>query len=92
MKHPEHLKNFMDSMRPPAPGLEDLSPRLGEVKAKTLIIWGRDDRFVPLDNGLKFLWGIPDAELHIFSKCGHWAQYEHAEEFNQLVLDFLARA
>jgi 2,6-dioxo-6-phenylhexa-3-enoate hydrolase len=91
MKHPEHLKNFIESMVPPAPGLTDLSSRLSEIKAKTLIIWGRDDRFVPLDHGLKYLWGIPNAELHVFSKCGHWAQYEHADEFNQLVLDFLAR-
>lgn len=91
MEHPEHLENFMESMTPPSPGLTDLSSRLNEIKAKTLIIWGRDDRFVPLDHGLKFLWGIPDSQLHIFSKCGHWAQYEHADEFNQLVLDFLAR-
>jgi len=28
--------------------------------------------------------------MHIFSHCGHWAQVEHAHEFNHLVLDFLA--
>jgi len=25
----------------------------------------------------------------VFSKCGHWAQWEHADEFNRLVIDFL---
>jgi len=27
--------------------------------------------------------------LHIFSRCGHWAQWEHADKFNRMVLDFL---
>jgi pimeloyl-ACP methyl ester carboxylesterase len=27
--------------------------------------------------------------MHIFTKCGHWAQVEHAAAFNRLVLDFL---
>jgi pimeloyl-ACP methyl ester carboxylesterase len=57
-----------------------------------LVIWGRDDRFVPLDNGLKAVWGIPDADLVVFSRCGHWAQWEHADKFNGLALDFLRRA
>lgn len=90
MRSKEHLENFVKSAANPAAVLSDFSPRLHEVKAKTLITWGRDDRFVPLDHGLKFLWGIPDARLHVFSRCGHWAQWEHADAFNRLVLDFLA--
>lgn len=84
MQHPEHLENFVKHST-----ISDLSPRLGEIQAKTLIVWGRDDRFVPLDHALKFLWGIPDAHLHVFSHCGHWCQFEHADEFNRLVMDFL---
>ena len=70
----------------------DFSPRLGEIRAQTLIVWGRNDRFVPMDAGLRLLAGINGSELHIYRDCGHWAQWEHAESFNQLVLDFLARA
>lgn len=86
LDHPEHL----DARKKSRGGLEDLTPELSKIKAQTLVIWGRDDRFVPLDHALKFLWTIPDAHLHVFSKCGHWAQYEKADEFNRLVLDFLA--
>jgi len=82
-----HLKNFTTSI---AKGmLADLSPHFSKIQAKTLITWGRDDRFLPLDHGLKMVFGIPDARLHVFSKCGHWAQWEHAEPFNRLVIDFL---
>ena len=52
----------------------------------------RIGRQQPLDIGLRVIWGIPNAEMHIFNQCGHWAQWEHAETFNQMVKDFLARA
>ena len=73
------------------PPWRDFTQELGKVKAKSLVIWGRDDRVVPFDGCLGFLWALPDAELHVFSKCGHWAQFEHPQEFNSLVLNFLAQ-
>ncbi|MFA7679691.1 MAG: alpha/beta fold hydrolase [Pigmentiphaga sp.] len=84
-----HLKNMVKTIENGQGMQIDLSPRLGEIKAKTLCAWGRDDRFVPLDHGLKVVWGMPDARLHVFSQCGHWAQWEHADAFNRLVIDFL---
>ncbi len=88
----DHLENFVKSLQVNPKQFSDYSARLPEIKAKTLVIWGRDDRFVPLDIGLRVIWGIPNAEMHIFNQCGHWAQWEHAETFNQMVKDFLARA
>ena len=90
MARPEHLKNFVESFaRNPATLLQDLTPRLGEIPHPSLVVWGRDDRFVPLDHGLKLVWGLRDARLHVFGQCGHWAQWEHADAFNRLVIDFL---
>ncbi|MGI1669910.1 MAG: alpha/beta fold hydrolase [Neptuniibacter sp.] len=85
----EHLKNFVKSIDANPKQFPDFGTRLGEISAETLVIWGRDDRFVPMDIGLKLIRGIPNAQLHIFNKCGHWAQYEHADRFNRMVLDFL---
>ncbi len=68
---------------------ENLGPDLPRLKAKFLAIWGMDDRFGALDVGLQMTRIIPDARMHIFTKCGHWAQVEHAAEFNRVVLDFL---
>ncbi len=59
------------------------------MKAKLLAVWGMDDRFGALDVGLQLTRIVPDAQMHIFTKCGHWAQVEHADAFNRLVLDFL---
>jgi pimeloyl-ACP methyl ester carboxylesterase len=68
---------------------ENLGPDLPKLKAKLLTIWGMDDRFGAIDVGLQITRLVPDARMHIFTKCGHWAQVEHAEEFNRVVLDFL---
>jgi len=85
----DHLENFVKSLAANPKQFTDYGPRLSEITAPALVIWGRDDRFVPMDVGLRLIWGMPNAELHIFNKCGHWAQWEHADKFNRMVLDFL---
>ncbi|WP_082797329.1 alpha/beta fold hydrolase [Neobacillus drentensis] len=87
----EHLRNFIKSreLAPPDGLFTDITPRIKEIQAKSLVIWGRDDRFVSLDHALKLIWELPDARLHIFAQCGHWAQWEKADEFNRLLADFL---
>jgi 2-hydroxy-6-oxonona-2,4-dienedioate hydrolase len=87
----EHLENFVRSSEASPRQFPDVGHRLGEIAAPTLVVWGRDDRFVPLDVGLRLVAGLQDAELHVFSKCGHWAQWEHAAKFNALMLQFLGR-
>ena len=89
MQQKHHLENFVESLDKNPRQFPDHSSRLSEISAKTLITWGRDDRFVPLDSGLRLLWGLQNADMHVFNKCGHWAQWEHADKFNRLVIDFL---
>lgn len=86
----DHLENFVASLKANPKQFPDFSPRLGEISAQTLVVWGRDDRFVPMDTGLRLIAGLPNAQLHVFNRCGHWAQWEHAETFNRMVLDFLS--
>lgn len=88
LKRRDHLDNFVKSLVANPKQFTDYGPRLSEITAPALVIWGRDDRFVPMDIGLRLLWGMPNAELHIFNKCGHWAQWEHADKFNAMVVSF----
>jgi pimeloyl-ACP methyl ester carboxylesterase len=62
-----------------------------KVTAPTLLTWGRDDRVSPPDMALIPMRTIPNAELHIFPKCGHWAMIEAREAFESTVLGFLLR-
>jgi pimeloyl-ACP methyl ester carboxylesterase len=73
----------------PAMQAEELWRDVHRIKNRTLIMWGRDDRVLPLDGALFMLKYMPDARLHVFPNCGHWAQLEHADEFNRLVEVFL---
>ncbi|MET4579977.1 alpha/beta fold hydrolase [Ottowia thiooxydans] len=86
---PEHLVNFLESAKLNPKQFPDVSPRLSEITAPALVIWGRDDRFVPLDIGLRLVAGLQNADLIVFSRCGHWAQWEHADKFNRHVIGFL---
>ncbi|SNR57463.1 4,5:9,10-diseco-3-hydroxy-5,9,17-trioxoandrosta-1(10),2-diene-4-oate hydrolase [Haloechinothrix alba] len=60
------------------------------LRQRVLLVWGREDRVNPLDGALMALKTIPRAQLHVFGRCGHWAQLEKFEEFNRLATDFLA--
>jgi 2-hydroxymuconate-semialdehyde hydrolase len=61
---------------------------LHTIQSPTLIFHGREDRVIPLETSLKLLNILPNAQLHVFGRCGHWTQAEHAVEFNRLVRDF----
>jgi len=60
------------------------------VRHEVLLIWGREDRVNPLDGALIALKQLRRAQLHVFGGCGHWAQLEKFDEFNELSLRFLA--
>jgi 4,5:9,10-diseco-3-hydroxy-5,9,17-trioxoandrosta-1(10),2-diene-4-oate hydrolase len=59
------------------------------LRNPVLLIWGREDRVTPLDGALVALKLIRRAQLHVFGGCGHWAQLEKFDEFNQLAISFL---
>jgi 4,5:9,10-diseco-3-hydroxy-5,9,17-trioxoandrosta-1(10),2-diene-4-oate hydrolase len=63
-----------------------------QLRQEVLLIWGREDRVNPLDGALVALKVIRRAQLHVFSRCGHWAQLEKRDEFNRLAISFLEGA
>ena len=60
------------------------------ITAPALILHGRDDRVIPLENSLRLHHLLDDSELHVFGQCGHWTQIERATEFTTLLTGFLA--
>jgi pimeloyl-ACP methyl ester carboxylesterase len=71
---------------------QSIGDRLSTITSPTLIIWGRQDPMVPVNHGIAAAQKIPHAQLAIIEKCGHWSSIEHPQQFNRLVLDFLARS
>lgn len=74
---------------PIPPNFGDVTPDLGRIQARTLLVWGREDQTVPLTWAPRILHGIPDAELRVLPHCRHWVQYERAADFNRIVREFL---
>ncbi len=54
-----------------------------------LIIHGRDDRTVHWEVSLRAMSMIQNSRMVLLNRCGHWAQLEHAAEFNRLVTEFV---
>lgn len=73
------------------PGKEtfiSLDPRLATLPHRTLFIWGLQDKVNPVE-GLEPFKAIPNADYLLLSRCGHWAQWEHPQRFNDVVTSFL---
>ncbi|MEX0732102.1 MAG: alpha/beta fold hydrolase [Aquisalimonadaceae bacterium] len=66
------------------------SPRLPDIQVPTLVIHGRDDRIWPSANADYLAANIAGARLEIIEGAGHMLPIERPQEFNRLVLKFLA--
>jgi pimeloyl-ACP methyl ester carboxylesterase len=62
---------------------------LPRVRVPTLIVWGREDRVVPLECGELYRQAIPGSRLEVIDQCGHYPQLEKTEQFTDLARDFL---
>jgi 2-hydroxy-6-oxonona-2,4-dienedioate hydrolase len=89
---PEHLDSWNSGFDgPPRPHpYFSLVGQLGAITAPTMAIHGRDDRVVHYENSLHLVTQISDSRMVLLNRCGHWAQIEHADEFNRLVRSFVA--
>jgi len=64
---------------------------LGAVRAPALIVWGDDDKVVPLSAGKRYLEALPNAMLQVVKGCGHCVEMEQPAALAKLVSDFIGR-
>ena len=88
-RHQEHLDNFNEGAAFGPGDIFCTEEELAGITAPSLLIHGRDDRVVGVEHTLKLVSLIPDSRAVLLNRCGHWAQLEHAEEFNRLVTNFV---
>jgi pimeloyl-ACP methyl ester carboxylesterase len=62
---------------------------LGGVPTPTLVVWGREDRVVPLECGERYAKALPQARLSIVDNAGHFVEMEQHEQLARLIGDFL---
>lgn len=86
--NPEHLKNFIANIGKPR-RTQTEPTAIAAIKVPSLIIHGRDDRVVPMENSLRLVSVLENSAAVIINQCGHWAQIEHEDYFNRIVIDFV---
>ena len=57
---------------------------------RTLIVHGREDQVIPVQTSLRLMELIDNADLSVFSHCGHWSMIERTEDFNRNVSEFFS--
>lgn len=68
---------------------EDLLPELFQIKTKTLIIWGKKDKMVPVKFAYIFKEKIKESQLFIFPNVGHSPHLEEPKKLANIILDFI---
>jgi pimeloyl-ACP methyl ester carboxylesterase len=94
---PELLREQLEpSIRSPgfppavrAIGGYDTRHRLPEIELPTLVIWGMNDRIVPVEAAIGYHRMIPHSRLELFERTGHVPQMERPARFNRLLDEFL---
>lgn len=66
-------------------------PRLATLETPVLVLWGTDDKVNRPSGGRSLQRRMRNCDLYLFSRTGHWVQWERPEEFNSAVTTFLAR-
>ena len=64
---------------------------LGAVRVPSLVVWGDDDKIVPLSAGKTYAKALPNAKLEIVKASGHCVDMEQPEALAKLVTEFIAQ-
>lgn len=68
---------------------EDLLPDLSQIKIPALIIWGKNDKLVPVKHAYIFKEKIKNSKLEILPKIGHSPHLEIPEKLTEIIVQFL---
>jgi pimeloyl-ACP methyl ester carboxylesterase len=70
---------------------DEFRPHLADLGCSTLILWGEEDPWLPIEQGRELARLIPQAELHLLHAAGHLIQEDAPGETLQHLMPFLAR-
>jgi pimeloyl-ACP methyl ester carboxylesterase len=68
---------------------DEIQPRYGELDLPVLVLWGRDDGYIPVAKAHELSAAIPGAELQIVDGAGHLIQEDAPEQVVERLTPFL---
>ncbi|MFI5028520.1 MAG: alpha/beta fold hydrolase [Solirubrobacterales bacterium] len=75
----------------PPSAIEALGPVLRQLNRPTLVLWGRHDPYIKVEQAERQKLAFPDAEVVVLEESGHWPMWDAPEEVEAAVVPFLAR-
>jgi len=81
-----HLRGFRPSI------IGDAHAKARRIQAPTCVIWGQQDRFLPVAHLDTLMRLMPHAKPVVLAPCGHAPMVERPADFSGIALDFLANA
>ncbi|MBN8829156.1 MAG: alpha/beta fold hydrolase [Sphingomonadales bacterium] len=70
-------------------GLHIEDDLIAQVKHRTLVVQGKDDKVIPVTMAYRYLELLENSTGVILPHCGHWAMIEHPAKFASVVTEFL---
>jgi pimeloyl-ACP methyl ester carboxylesterase len=74
------------------PPLAKIEAMLARLRQPMAVIWGKEDRILPVRQALWLKERLPRAEFHLLPEVGHAPQEEAPEVVNEIIIDFLTRS
>jgi pimeloyl-ACP methyl ester carboxylesterase len=69
---------------------DEIQPRYGELRCPVSILWGEEDRWIPVDRGIELSAAIPGARLTRVAGAGHLMQEDAPEAIVAELMDFMS--
>ena len=66
-----------------------MAESLGIVDCPALVVWGKDDPYIPFHYAEMQTKVFPQAKVHLLDGCGHWPFVDEPERVAKLVIPFL---
>jgi pimeloyl-ACP methyl ester carboxylesterase len=85
------LERLLSAGRALIPGYKgDLLQRSRRLACPVTVIWGRHDRLAPVEHAASFAAAVPQSQVHLLERCGHYPQIELPTQVNEIVEDALS--
>jgi pimeloyl-ACP methyl ester carboxylesterase len=74
------------------PPLSEIEAMLKAIRQPEVLVWGAEDRILPVAHAHWLKSRLPRAPLHLLPRVGHAPQEEAPEAVNKIIIDFLTRS
>jgi pimeloyl-ACP methyl ester carboxylesterase len=72
-----------------SPGFQRMTQSYHQIRTPVLTVWGQEDTWLPVEQGMKLQGQIENSALQVIEKCGHNPHQECSDKVNTLLVQFL---